>query len=82
MVRPADVAQRGSGYIHIGVYDNLHALECYGISTYGGNIYIWANSDAKIEDAVALFTEYLALQTANSIDAVFEKNVEIVCRKR
>lgn len=82
MVRNADVVAGGSGYIHIGTYDNLHATKCYGISTFGGNIYIWANVDAEITDAVALFTDYIELQLANGADAVFEENVEIVCRAR
>ena len=82
MVRGAEVVAGEGGYLHIGVYDNPHPLECYGISTYGDNIYIWANSDAKIEDAIALFTDYLELQLANGMDAFFEADAEIVCRAR
>ena len=82
MVRAVDVVAGEGSYIYIGAYDNLHATKCYGISTFGGNIYIWANVDADIADAVALFTDYLELQLANGADALFENNVEIVCRAR
>lgn len=82
MARAADVVAGASGYIYIGAYDNLHATKCYGISTFGGNVYIWANVDAEIADAVALFTDYLELQLANGADAIFEDGVEIVCRAR
>lgn len=78
VVRRSEIV--GNGYIYIGSYDNLYSADCYGVSTYGGNVYIWSNSNADIADAVALFADYLNDCQAEGLDALFFADSEVVRR--
>ncbi len=78
-IRSAD----SSNYQHllyIGSSDNVYDSKCYGVSFYGGNIYIWANVDADVEDACALFNEYVLAMHEAEENIFFADNYEIVRR--
>ena len=44
----------GMACLYIGLFDNLYASDCYGMSVYNGNIYLWFNADA---DAIEELTD-------------------------
>ncbi|MBO7761845.1 MAG: hypothetical protein J6T24_03525 [Clostridia bacterium] len=78
-VRAADAAGK-SGFIYIGNFDNLYDENCYGVSIFGGNIYIWYNTNAEASDACALFVEFIERMYEAGETAVFPENVEFVRR--
>ncbi|MBQ4065190.1 MAG: hypothetical protein IJD10_03740 [Clostridia bacterium] len=55
----SESSQYTSGLVYLGVADNVYGSGYYGISTVAGNIYLWHNSGAKIEDTLAFFEEIL-----------------------
>lgn len=72
----------GDGYIFIGLYDNLYDSTCYGMSIYSGNIYLWANADAEMADAVALLADFIDACKDKGIDFTIGNNLEVVRRAK
>ena len=78
-IRAADVASY-EHLLYVGTADNIYDSKCYGITIVGGNIYIWANVDAEIADACALFNDYILAMHEAEENVFFEENFEIVRR--
>lgn len=55
----SESAKYTEGLVYLGVADNVYGNGYYGISTVAGNIYLWHNSGAKIDDVLAFFSEIL-----------------------
>ena len=70
----------GNGCVILGAMDNAYDDACYGISFFGGNVYLWYNSGATQNDVCRLFTEYLAAMQEAEADISFAAGEEIVCR--
>lgn len=78
-IRSADSANY-EHLLYVGSYDNVYDSKCYGVSVYGGNIYIWANADADVVDACAIFAEYVLTMCEAGENIYILDNYEVVRR--
>ncbi len=67
--------------LYIGAYDNLYASDCYGMSVYNGNIYLWFNADADAIDAVMILADYIEACHAAGTDFAVGSDFDIVRRE-
>ena len=70
-----------TGFIFIGMVDNLYGDACYGMKMMNGNLYLWYNRDASAADACALLTEYLAECHENGDDVYLAADIDVVGQK-